>query len=378
MNRTNILQRIKQQLRQEAVLLIAALGAAISMFWLPPSSAYWDYIDLQVLCLLFVLMLVIAGLQSCNVFQILAEKTLAHCNNLRSLAILLLLLPFFTAMFITNDVALITFVPFTILIFRKIGRQNQLIWQLTLQTIAANLGSMATPVGNPQNLFLFAHYHLHFKDFFIATLPYTMLSLIFLLLLAVRFQPTPVQIRFQTAPVLEQPRHLLIYIVCFLLCILMVFHLLPYGPTTVGIVVICFMCNKKLFQQVDYGLLLTFVCFFIFAGNLSRIPAVHQLLSALLKQAPFLTAVGASQIISNVPAAVLLAQITTAWQPLLLGVNIGGLGTLVASLASLITFRYYLKTENARPGRYLWLFSLANLAGLVLLSLCYLLLSFIM
>ena len=378
MNRTNILQQIKQQLRQEAALLIAALGAAISMFWLPPSGAYWDYIDWQVLCLLFALMLVIAGMQSCNLFQVLAEKTLALCDNLRSLSILFTLLPFFTAMFITNDVALITFVPLTILIFRNIGRQTNLIWQLVLETMAANLGSMAMPVGNPQNLFLFSHYHLASQDFFGLTLPFAIISLVFLFALAGLSKPTPVQIRFRQSCTIQKPLHLAIYFFCFLLCLLMVFHLLPYGLTTFLVAAVCVLLNKKSLQKVDYSLLLTFVCFFIFTGNLSRIPAVHQLLSHLLSQAPFLTAVGASQIISNVPAAILLAQITTAWQPLLLGVNIGGLGTLVASLASLITFRYYLKTENARVGRYLWLFSLTNLAGLALLSLCYLLFSLIM
>ena len=341
--------RITAFLKGEAVLCVAAVCAVITMALVPPDGAYIGYIDLRVLCLLLCLMAVVAGVQSCGAFQYLAEQMLLRRPGPRALGIILVLLPFFVSMAVTNDVALITFVPFTLLLLEQLGCRRAAVPLLVLQTVAANLGSMATPVGNPQNLFLYAAYELTPGDFFPVVLPKAL--------------PAPEL----TGQALRNPRKLALYGVLFVLCLLTVFRVLPYGILTVIVVAALALAEPVLLKKLDYGLLATFVCFFIVSGNLGRLPAVHDLLQSLLERSTLLTGVLTSQIISNVPAAVLLSGFTDNWRDLLLGVDIGGLGTPIASLASLITLKLYLRSREARPGRFLAVFTLANAAGLVIL-----------
>ena len=354
-------------LRKEPVLTIAGAAAVFSMLFVPPSAAYLAYIDLRVLCLLFCLMAVVVGLQSCGLFDLLSRKVLAGQSNLRSVVILLVLLPFFSSMLVTNDVALITFVPFAILVLQTIGRREELIRVIVLQTVAANLGSMATPVGNPQNLFLYAHYSLSAGEFFGRMLPLTLVSLAGLLLLTLLVPKTAIAISFSEDSALRHPRRLIAYGVLFLLCLLSVFRVLPYGILTAIVIAAFLLLDRAALKQVDYGLLLTFVFFFIFAGNVGCISAVRDALSALLGKSTLFSSILASQVISNVPAAVLLAGFTEDWSGLLSGVNLGGLGTLIASLASLISFKFYAALPDAKSMRYLWIFTLVNLAGLLVL-----------
>ena len=358
---------VRDFLRKEPVLSIAGAAALLSMFFVPPSAAYLGYIDLRVLCLLFCLMAVVVGLQSCGLFDMLSRKLLTGQRSLRSVAVLLVLLPFFSSMLVTNDVALITFVPFAILVLQTIGRRDQLIWVIVLQTVAANLGSMATPVGNPQNLFLYAHYTLSAGDFFGRMLPLTLVSLAGLLLLTLFVPKAPIEVTFSGEHDLKNPGRLAVYGVLFLLCLLSVFRVLPYGILTAAILLAFLVLDRKALRRVDYGLLLTFVFFFIFAGNVGCIPAVRGVLTGLLEKSTLLSSVLPSQVISNVPAAVLLAGFTEDWSGLLCGVNLGGLGTLIASLASLISFKFYASLPDAKSIRYLGVFTLVNLAGLALL-----------
>ena len=359
--------RITAFLKGEAVLCVAAVCAVITMALVPPDGAYIGYIDLRVLCLLLCLMAVVAGVQSCGAFQYLAEQMLRRRPGPRTLGIILVLLPFFVSMAVTNDVALITFVPFTLLLLEQLDCRRAAVPLLVLQTVAANLGSMATPVGNPQNLFLYAAYELTPGDFFPVVLPLTGIALVCLAAAAAPVLPKALPAPELTGQALRNPRKLALYGVLFVLCLLTVFRVLPYGILTVIVVAALALAEPALLKKLDYGLLATFVCFFIVSGNLGRLPAVHDLLQSLLERSTLLTGVLTSQIISNVPAAVLLSGFTENWRDLLLGVDIGGLGTPIASLASLITLKLYLRSREARPGRFLAVFTLANAAGLVIL-----------
>lgn len=354
--------------RREPVFCIAFLCAVLSAFWVPPSAAYLAYIDLRVLCLLFCLMAVVVGLQDVGVFQVLAQKLLTGERPVRRITWLLVMLPFFCSMLVTNDVALITFVPFAILVLEMIDRRQLLIPVICLQTIAANLGSMATPVGNPQNLFLYAKYQLGLGEFLALLLPIVLVSLV--LLTAVCFfcgGKGSIHISFPQQASIGNKGRLALYGTLFVLCLLSVCRVLHYGILTAIVTVALLAVQPKLLKQVDYMLLLTFVCFFVFSGNLGAMPAVQSALSSVMEKNTLLCSAAASQVISNVPAAVLLSGLTEDWRGLLAGVNVGGLGTPVASLASLISLKFYLRRSDARTGAYLGWFTVANVIGLVLL-----------
>ena len=361
------MSRVLAFFKKEAVLTIAALCAVVTMFFVPPDKAYIAYIDLRVLCLLLCLMAVVAGFQSCGAFRCLALWLLRRTHNGRILSLILVLLPFFCAMLVTNDVALLTFVPFTVMLLRQIGCHRAIIPLLVMQTIAANLGSMATPVGNPQNLYLYAFYELGAGEFFRAVLPATALSLVCLAAVSVLLLPEKLPDVHLPNEHIRHPRRLALYAVLFVLCLMTVVRLVHYAVMTAIVVVAVFLLERKILKELDYPLLLTFVCFFILSGNLGRLDGVHNLLTNFLQRSTLLTSLCASQVISNVPAAVLLSEFTEQWRELLLGVNIGGLGTPVASLASLITLKLYLREHDAHPLHFLLLFTIANVAGIVIL-----------
>ena len=265
--------------------------------------------------------------------------------------------------------ALLTFVPFTVLVLGRISRTEALVRVVVLQTLAANLGSMATPVGNPQNLFLCSYYTLSFRSFLSVVLPLATASLLALSAAALATPGETIEIAFPRRESITQPRLFVLLCLLFVLCLLSVVHVLHYGVLT-GVVLLCLLLFARgLFAQVDYALLATFVCFFIFAGNMGRIEPVRGALELLMGRSSYWTSLAASQVISNVPAAVLLSGFTGNWQALLAGVNVGGLGTPIASLASLISLKLYLRAEGASLPRFLAVFAAANLAGLALLSL---------
>lgn len=351
----------------EPVLSASLVCAVISMFFAPPSAAYLGYIDTRVLILLFCLMAVVSGMQKYGVFDLLAQKLLAGRHALRTIVLLLTLLPFFTSMAITNDVALITFVPFAILVLGLVGQRALLIPVIVLQTVAANLGSMVTPVGNPQNLFLYASYELSAGQFFGVVVPFALISLVGVAALTLCRKSCILQVSFAEPKQITDGKRVTFFGVLFILCLLTVFHVLP-DLALLGLVCLSLLLiDRDIFRRIDYGLLLTFVCFFLFAGNIGSLDGVRTNLQNIVGSSPLLASLAASQIISNVPAAVLLRSFTENWQALLLGVNIGGLGTPIASLASLISFRFYAHTPEAKPGRYLAWFTLINVVGLVIL-----------
>ena len=359
-----MLKAIKNFIAKETVLCVAAICAILTMFLVPPDKEYLHYIDFRVLCLLLCLMAVIAGMKAVGVFNWLTYQLLHRINSGRALSVTLVLLPFFSSMFVTNDVALIIFIPFTLMLLDQLGCSRNIIPVTVFQTIAANLGSMATPVGNPQNLYLYAFYNMSIGDFFSVTLPLTAVSLIALAAASIPLLPRQLPEQNIEQAGIRSAKQLLIYLALFILCLLTVFRVVPYPVTTAITVVVLFLVDRKLLKEIDFMLLLTFVCFFTFSENLGRMDVVRTFLQQLLQSNTLLTAVGTSQIISNVPAAVVLSGFTDQWQDMLAGVNIGGLGTPIASLASLITIKFYMRWPNAKILRFLGFFTAANVIAL--------------
>lgn len=386
--------KVKELFQKETVCCIAFLLAVISMCFVVPSKNYISYIDFRVLALLFCLMAVVRGFSSIGVFTRLGTMLLTHVHSLRMLSALFIFLCFFFSMLITNDVALITFVPFTILVLSMAEQKKFLIPVVVLETIAANLGSMLTPLGNPQNLYLYTISGLSIGAFVRIMLPYSFVSAI-LLLIFILFLPkdtvstataantansTNTVTASNTSNVIceavkarKNPRILFaFYLILFLLCLLTVLHILPYQILFFLVLTGFLLLDYRVLKDVDYFLLLTFLCFFIFIGNMKQISLVHELISKLLVHHEVLMGIGASQIISNVPAAILLSGFTDDYSALLIGVNLGGLGTLIASLASLISFKFYTNSNGSDTKRFLGIFTLYNvifLGGLFVLSL---------
>lgn len=346
-------------IKSNVVLAAAFAAALISMIFVPPSAAYLEYIDFSVIILLFCLMAAVAGLRSLGVFDALSSALLAKTCSARIIAFILMNLCFFLSMLVTNDVALITFVPLTLGLYAGSGMTQQLIMTIVLETAAANLGSMITPIGNPQNLFLFKHYNMSGGEFISAVwllgvIGYALLC--FSILLVKRGEVGSQQTR---AAFKVQPRFFL-YAAVFLLCVLSVAGLVSEYICLAAAVVVVLIADYKLFAKVDYSLLFTFICFFIFVGNIGSIEAVRQLAAQLIQGRELIVSALLSQIISNVPAAAMLSGFTENSVQLLRGVNIGGLGTPVASLASLISYRFYASSQGSQRGRYMRVFLAFN------------------
>lgn len=362
--------KVKDFFKKETVCCIAFLLAVVSMFFIPPSVNYFSYIDFRVLALLFSLMDVVRGFSSIGVFTRLGTLLLHKVHSLRTLAALFVFLCFFFSMLITNDVALITFVPFTILVLSMADQRQALIPVIVLETIAANLGSMLTPLGNPQNLYLYTISGLSIGAFVRIMLPYSFVSAI-LLLIFILFLPKDTvstvtvsntsNVICEAVKARKNSRILFTaYLILFLLCLLTVLHILPYQIMFLLVLTGFLLLDYRVLKDVDYFLLLTFLCFFIFIGNMKQISLVHELISKLLVHHEVLMGIGASQIISNVPAAILLSGFTDDYSALLIGVNLGGLGTLIASLASLISFKFYTNSNESDTRRFLGIFTLYN------------------
>lgn len=381
-------KKFRAFLKEETVLCIAALLAVISAFWVPPDKEYAGYIDFRTLAVLFCLMSVMAGLQKIGVFGWIAHGLLRRVKSSRSLILLLTLLCFFFSMAITNDVALITFVPFTFTVLDMLGkdvRKRLVLPVVVMQTIAANLGSMLTPIGNPQNLYLYGKAGLSTGAFLGLMLPYTLLSLALLagwgLLLAGRIPAASCpdegasdgrQLR---NPLWAARYHLAVYLALFSLCLLSVGHVLAWQIVLGIVLVVVGIMDRQVLASVDYALLLTFAAFFVFIGNMGRLPVFCGFLEKMLAGREVCTAVAASQLISNVPAALLLSGFTQDYESLIIGTNLGGLGTLIASMASLISYKYVAKEEGDRKGAYVRLFTAANICFLLLLAGAYILLN---
>ena len=355
-------------IKREPVLVISVLAAAVSCFFVVPDAEYIDYIDFRTLALLYSLMTVVAGLRGAGVFTTMANTLCARAKGIRSVGLILVALSFFSSMLITNDVALLTFVPFSVVVLGMAGRGQDMIRVTVLMTVAANLGSMLTPVGNPQNLYLYSFYNIPFPDFILTTLPVWILSLVLLFGGCFLLPKAGIdEIRGEKTEL--DSKSLIINLSLFAVCLLTVIRVLNWPIMLIAVVAVLLIFDRRLLIKADFMLLLTFVAFFIFAGNLARIEAVDTLLKKILDGREYLTALLSSQVISNVPAALLLSGFTENSKALLLGVNIGGLGTPIASLASLISLKLYSQTEGAKTGKFLLEFTVVNIVLLIVLSL---------
>lgn len=360
------MNRIKNFVKQEAVLCLATLLAAASSLWRPPKI---EYIDFGVLSVLLSLMLVVAGLKSVRFLDWLAVLLLNRCRSRRQVTAALLAVTYVSSMFVTNDVALITFVPLALVIGRKIGMDMRRT--VILQTLAANLGSMATPPGNPQNLFLYSFFDYDLTGFLGAMLPAAGLSIIFLLLLTVRTEGKELELTLEL-PEQQSRGRLLIYLALLLFNIGAVVQLVDKYLALAVTAAFFAVAGRRLFGRVDYSLLLTFAASFIFIGNISHAAFVEQIRSGLLATpgGTYLAGLGLSQVVSNVPAAMLLAGLTAPQNAdaLLLGVNIGGMGTLIASMASVISFKLFVMEYPAQAVAYLRMFTYYNIIGLAVIG----------
>ena len=367
-------------IKQEAIMIVACVLAVFSMFFVIPDEKYFEYIDFRTLGILFSLMALMAGFQSMGVFEEISRKLLNKVQNIRQLVVMLTLLCFFFSMIITNDVALITFVPFTFVLFDMLGQTEEKKWLIPvviLQTIAANLGSILTPIGNPQNLYLYGKSGMTFEKFIILMLPYTVLSLVMLLISSFvigSFGNKKITVSLTTKSKEKNTRKVIMYVALFCICILAVLRVLSvsiaFAVTLCAIVIF----DRKVLKKVDYSLLLTFVGFFIFIGNMGRLPMFSFLLQKYISGNEVITAVLTSQVVSNVPAALLLSNFTDNLPALIVGTNIGGLGTLIASMASLISYKFIAQKKNISKGKYLLFFTIANIIFLAALMLLYVIL----
>lgn len=355
-------------LRSQPVLAVAALAALASMLFVPPNPSYIDYFNWHTLLCLFAMLAVLNGFRQVGAFRALASLLVERFSTLRSVVLVLVLVTFFGSMFLTNDMALLTFLPLTAMVLSSCGQDKHILLVFVMQTLAANLGGMILPFGNPQNLFLFSYYGLDLGQFVSVLLAPFLASLALVVAVClVAFKPVPLDLGVAAALSFDRGQFVAL-IALFAVVVSMVFDAVPnvVGAVVVACVLLVLGRGDAL-RRVDYALLATFACFFIFSGNLANIPAVQQALHTLLAQGAFVLGLLASQVISNVPAAVLLAPFTSDWQGLLLGVDIGGLGTPIASLASLITLAEFNRCIPGQAGRFLLVFAVLNITFLAVL-----------
>ena len=353
-------------IKQNTVAVIAFFAAVLTCFFIPPDEAYLGYFDLKTLSCLFCVLAVVCALKNIHFFYILAERVVLLFKTARMSVLALVYITFIGSMLIANDMALLTFLPLGYFVLHTTGKEKYMAFTFIMQNIAANLGGMLTPFGNPQNLYLYTHFNIPSGEFMgIMAAPFAF-SVALITLCCVAFVAAePLELKGE-APPLDLKRGA-VYLVLFGLSIAIVFRGIPYWIGLIIIPAVLVFIDRKALGDVDYPLLFTFVFFFVFAGNMARIPAVRDFFSGLLEQDTLLFSVLSCQCISNVPSAILLSRFTQNYPDLLVGVNIGGVGTLISSLASLITFREY---ERHNPGRslyYLGTFSLFNFSFLILL-----------
>lgn len=362
-----VMSKIWAFVKQNIVMLIALLAAIVTSCIVPPDKEYIGYFDFKTLTCLFCVLAVVCALKNIKFFYILALKIVQVFKNARISVLALVYITFIGSMLIANDMALLTFLPLGYLVLTTTGKRKYMAVTFILQNIAANLGGMLTPFGNPQNLYLYTKFEIPTLDFMSIMAPPFLLSILLITLCCIIFVKSE-PLELQKEEVKLDPKRTVLYLILFALSIIIVFRVIPYWIGLIIIPVVLLIVDRKALLMVDYSLLLTFVFFFIFAGNMARIDAVRNVFSGLLEKNTLLVSVFSCQIISNVPSAILLSQFTGNYRDLLVGVNIGGVGTLISSLASLITFREYVKLNPGKGKFYVLVFSLFNFAFLFILT----------
>jgi len=369
-----ILTKIFRKIKSDPVLIAAWILAIISAFYVHPGKEYIKYIDFRSLGILWGLMVVVQGFRENSVFEKIGEALLRRVSKGWQVAAALIFICFISSMFITNDVALITFVPFALMTLHNCKREDMMIPVIVLQTVAANLGSMVTPIGNPQNLYLYGITGMGIKEFVSCMLPYTVLAAL-MLGISIFFLPgkdKKLEDRTEDYNIVKgfgSTLQVVIYSVLFAVALLTVLRIIPFWLMLLVIFITVAVLDGKILLRADYILLLTFIGFFIFTGNMGKIGSVRNILQSIVQGREFVTAIVTSQFISNVPATLLLSDYVSDYRELLIGVNVGGLGTLIASMASLISFKAYTNDYKDKTGKYILLFTAVNILFLVVLSL---------
>ena len=352
--------------KANAVVLIAALAAIVTSFIVPPDREYLGYFDWKTLTCLFCVLAVVCALRNIRFFYTLAKAIVRRFKNTRLAILALVYITFIGSMLIANDMALLTVLPLGYFVLHTTGKEKYMAFTYIMQNIAANLGGMLTPFGNPQNLYLYTKFNIPDGEFVSIMFPPFIIAISLITLLCLLFvKAEPLEIHEKAAE-LPIPR-VVIYLALFALSILIVFRTIPFVVGLIVIPIAIFFLDREALKSVDYGLLLTFVFFFIFSGNMARIEAVRAFFSGLLEKNTLLFSALSCQVISNVPSAILLSQFTANYRELLYGVNIGGVGTLIASLASLITFKEYTKDQPGHTVRYILKFTAYNALFFVVL-----------
>ena len=367
MPRTISFRGVENFIKKNAVAVIAFFAALITSLFVPPDKEYLGYLDYKTLSCLFCVLAVVCALKNVNFFFVLARKIVQAFKTARMSVLALVYVTFIGSMLIANDMALLTFLPLGYLVLEASGKKKYMAFTFVMQNIAANLGGMLTPFGNPQNLYLYTKYAIPTGEFMqIMALPFALSVLLITVCCIVFVKPEPLETQGETAKI--DPKRTAVYLLLFALSIAIVFRGIPYFIGLIVIPAVLLFMDRKALKDVDYSLLFTFVFFFIFSGNMSRIEGVRNFFSGLLAKNTLLVSVLSCQCISNVPSAILLSQFTGNYADLLVGVNIGGVGTIISSLASLITFKEYLRHNPGKAGRYLLVFSLFNFGFLILLT----------
>ncbi len=353
-------------LKDNVVLCIATFLALLTSIVIPPDIKYLEYFDFKTLTCLFCVLAVVNALKGVKFFTLLATKIIKVFKTTRSAILALVYVTFIGSMLIANDMALLTFLPLGYFVLTSTKKERLMAFTFIMQNIAANLGGMLTPFGNPQNLYLYTYFNIGNLEFMgTMFIPFILsVALITICCLFVKKEPLTITENQTSLPIIKT----IVYLLLFALSIIIVFRFIHYLIGLAVITIVLLFMDKNALKKVDYGLLLTFVMFFIFAGNTARIPFIANALSALMNLNPLLVPVLSCQVISNVPSAILLSRFTDTWQALLVGVNIGGVGTLISSLASLITFREYSKHTPHKTLKYIGLFSIFNFAFLIILT----------
>lgn len=358
--------KIKSFIKSHTVLIIAFLAMSITCFIVPFDDTYYTYIDFKTLACLFLTLIVVEAYKHIHFFEIISRKIIEKLHNLRNTILAVVLITFFGSMLLANDMALLTFLPLGYFVLDSTGQKKYMAFTFIMQTIAANLGGMITPFGNPQNLYLYNYFNIDNLEFMsIMAVPF-LTATVLIIICCMFIKKEPLQLVIDYGYKINKSRTV-IYSILFAISILMIFKIVPYLVSIIIVVGALLFLDRKALTDIDYPLLLTFVCFFIFSGNMARIPAVQDFFAAIMPSSPLLVGILSCQVISNVPSAILLSRFTTDYANLLVAVNIGGCGTLIASMASLITFGEYRKNNPNKAGSYILQYSAFNFGFIIIL-----------
>ena len=359
--------KIMRFIKKNIVVIIAFFAAIITSFIVPPDAEYIGYFDFKTLTCLFCVLAIVCALNNIGFFYMLARKIVERFKTIRAAVLVLVYITFIGSMLIANDMALLTFLPLGYFVLKSTGKEKYMAFTFIMQNIAANLGGMLTPFGNPQNLYLYGKFNIPNLEFLGIMAPPFVVAILLITFCCLVFVKNE-NLTIEDEKIILSPKRTAAYLLLFALSIAIVFRGIPYWLGLIIIPTFLLLFDKKALKDVDYSLLFTFVFFFIFAGNMARIEAVSNLFSSLLQKNTLVFSALSCQVISNVPSAILLSQfVGDNYADLLIGVNIGGAGTLIASLASLITFREYTKHNPDKKGHYIALFSAFNFSFLFIL-----------